>query len=185
MPVRKLREALDIENRDGRVCDRLSENAFGVGLDQRLNLLVGAVLIKENALDAHLLHRHTEQIVGAAVDRRRSKEAVAALADVEHCVEIRSLARGCQHTCVAAFHRRDFRSNRVVGRILQAGVEVARSLQVKQSAHGVAGVILKSRALVNRKLSRLPLGRLPAFMDTLGFDLGHVNLLWPHLPRRI
>ena len=62
------------------------------GTDELLKLFLIYIIINKCTLDTHFLHADTEQIVGAAVDRRRGDEVVAALTDIEYCVEVCSLA---------------------------------------------------------------------------------------------
>ena len=103
----------------------------------------------------------------------------AALANVKHGKEVCRLARAGEHGRRAAFERADFCGNLVVGRVLQAGIEVACLLEVKQRAHGGAGVVFKRGALhngnlpglaVSRRVSRLHAART----NSWGIVLGHI-----------
>ena len=80
---------------------------------------------------------------------------VAAGGDVEHAVKARGLAGGSQHGGRTAFKRADFCGYGVARRVLQARIEVAFGFKVEQLSHGLAGVILKGRALNDRDLPRL------------------------------
>ena len=118
-------ELLNVEHGAAGVGDGLAEERLCVWAEGCLNLLLGSGGRHEGALDAELLHRHAEEVVGAAVNLVRGDEVVASLTDVEQGVEVGSLARRCQHGAHAAFEGCNFGSHGVVRRVLQAGVEVA------------------------------------------------------------
>ena len=86
-----LGKLLDVENVNGRVGDSLAENTLGIGTNKLLKLILRDIIVNKSTLDTHFLHGNTEQIVGAAVDRRRRDKVVAAFADIENSIEISSL----------------------------------------------------------------------------------------------
>ena len=104
---------------------------------------------------------------------------IAAVGDVEHGVEVRRLAGGGQHGGGTALHVADLGRDVIAGRILQAGVEIARGLQIEQLAHGLAGGVLEGRALDDGDLARLAVLRGVAALDALGFDavIAHDDVL--------
>ena len=79
---------------------------------------------------------------------------VAAARNVEHGHKIGGLSGAGQHGGRAALERRDLRRNVVAGRILQAGIEIAVRLEVKELAHGLRGLIAECCALDDRDLAR-------------------------------
>ena len=76
-------DALDVEDVVLRVGDRLAEEALGVVADGRPPLLEVVGVVDERDLDAHLRQRVVEQVVRAAVQRRRRHDVVAGLGEVE------------------------------------------------------------------------------------------------------
>ena len=50
------------------------------------------VRVHEGAGDAHLAHRHVDEVEGATVDRARCDDVIAFVAYVEQCEEIRRLS---------------------------------------------------------------------------------------------
>ena len=67
----------------------------------------------------------------------------ARLADVEQGKEVRCLSGGSEHRCSTALQLRNLSCYEIAGRVLQAGVKIACSLQVEQLAHCLASIILK------------------------------------------
>ena len=64
----RLRETLDIENRERGIRDGLAEHGLRIRAEGTLELLVTACRGDEGELDAHPLHRMREQVVRATVD---------------------------------------------------------------------------------------------------------------------
>jgi hypothetical protein len=67
-----------------RVADRLGEEELGVVADGPAPLVGVVLVLDEGDLDAELGERVLEEVVRAAVDRRRRHDVVAGLGDVEH-----------------------------------------------------------------------------------------------------
>ena len=88
-----LGKLLDVEYSAARVCDSLSEQSLGVRTESCLNFLLACLGRYEGAVDTKFLQCYTEEVVGTAVDLVRCYEVVAALADVEDCVEVGCLTR--------------------------------------------------------------------------------------------
>ena len=95
---------------------------------------------------------------------------VAAAGDIEHRVEVRSLTGGGQHAGGAAFQRRDLCRDGVIGRVLQARVEIAARLQVKKLGHLVAGGIFEGGGLDDGDLPGLAVSGRVARLYALGAD---------------
>ena len=87
-----LGEALYVEHGAARIRDRLAEHSLRIRAEGSLYLLVAGLLRDECALDAELLQRHAEEVIGAAVDFVRGDEMVASLTDVEDGVEVCGLS---------------------------------------------------------------------------------------------
>lgn len=170
-------EALEVQDLAGGVCHRLAKEALGVRAEGLLDFLVASVLVHERAFDAELLHGNAEEVARTAVDGAGADEVVARLADVEHGEEVRRLTGTREHRSDTAFHGRNLGCHGVVGRVLQARVEVAAGLQVEQVGHRVAGLVLESGALVDGEDARFAVFRLPTALYAQSFDLGHFCLL--------
>ena len=167
-------EAFDVEHVATGVGDSLSEEALGVGAEGLGYFLVRRLGVDEGALYAQLLHGHSEEVVSASIDGVRRDEVVAGLADVKHGVEGGCLAAGGKHGGHTAFERCYFGGHGVVGGVLQASIEVALVLQVEETGHLLAIIILKGSALVDRQDARLTLLGLPAALHT---DCGRFHCL--------
>ena len=126
---------LDVEHSATRVADCLAEHYLCVRAKCLLYLLLRCVRINVSALDAELLQRNAEEIVCSAVNLVGSYDMVASLADVEYSVEIGSLTRTGEHSANTALELRNLLCNSVVGRVLQACVEIALLLQVEEHSH--------------------------------------------------
>ena len=122
--MRKTRELLDVENGNGGIGDGLAEQRPCIGTERLCKLLLGQILIDKGDVDAHLLHRYAEKIVGAAVNRRGSDDVAACLADVEEREEVCRLSARGEHRCDAALKRGELRGYHVVGGVLKSGVEI-------------------------------------------------------------
>ncbi len=99
---------------------------------------------------------------------------VAAGGNVEDRVEVGRLAGRGQHAGGAALHRRDFGGDIVVGGVLEAGVEVAGGLEVKELAHLLAGGVGEGGRLDDRDLAGLARLRGITGMEGRGFNF-HYN----------
>lgn len=103
--MRDARELFNVADRERGVGQRFGENGSRVGLEGFLQRLLVGVLVDEDALDAHALHRHREQVDRAAVDFGGGDEAVARRKDVEQGHKARRLSRGRQQTADAPLER--------------------------------------------------------------------------------
>ena len=163
-------ESFDIQNCQCRVCDRFAEYCFCVGSECCFQFFIGAVGGYECEFYAHFFHCYGEQVECTAVDCRRSYYMVAAVCDVEHCIEVCSLTGRCQHCCCAAFQFADFCCYIVTCGVLQSGIEVAACFQVKQFAHVFACAVFECCALVNRDLSGFTVAGCIAALYTFCFN---------------
>ena len=163
-------ELLDVQHRQGRVGDGLAEHGAGRGPESGLQLFVGAVRGDEGHLDAHLGHGDGDQVEGAAVDGGRGDDVVPAGADVEQGEEIGRLAGGGEHGGGAALQLTDLGGHVVVGGVLEAGVEIAAGLQVKELAHVLTGGVLEGGGLDDGDLPGLAVAGGVAPLDTFRFD---------------
>lgn len=162
-------ELFDIQHGQGRVGDGLAEHGLCVRAERGVQLFRGAVRVNERAGEPHALHRHGKQIIAAAVNGRGAHDMVAAARNVEHGHKIGGLSGAGQHGGRAALERRDLRRNVVAGRILQAGIEIAVRLEVKELAHGLRGLIAECCALDDRDLARFAVARRVAGLNAERF----------------
>ena len=133
--VRYLSEKLDVKHGQRRICDSLAEHRLGVLSERRVKLLLGRVGGYEGEVNAHSLERNREKIVSAAVDSRGSNYVISAGCDVEYRKEVCRLSRGGQHSGASTLHIAYLSGNAVVCGVLQTGIEISRSLKVKELAH--------------------------------------------------
>ena len=89
---------------------------------------------------------------------------VAGLANVEDGVEVGSLSAGRKHASHASFQCCYLGSHGIVGRILQACIEVTLFLQVEKLGHLVGIVVFEGCALYDGQLDRLTVFGLIACM---------------------
>ena len=88
--------------------------------------------IDEAAFDAHGAHGVLKQIPGAAIDVGRAQKIIAGVTDVLHRKQRRRLPRGETECGHAAFERGDALLQHGLGRIHDAGVDVAELLEREQ-----------------------------------------------------
>ena len=118
-------KTLDVEHCTTRVRYGLSEHSLCIRTECSLDLLIRGLLRNERAVDTELFQRHTEEIIGAAIDLVGGNEVIASLTDVEDGVEVGSLTARSEHCTYTALQCGYFCSYRIVGRILQTGIEIA------------------------------------------------------------
>ena len=112
-----------------------------------------------------------------------------AVADVEQGEEVGRLAAGRQHGGSAALQLADLLCDDIAGGVLQAGVEIAVGLQVKQLPHILAGGIFKGSGLDNGDLAGLAVAGRIAALHADGITI-HCNILlywvclYSTIPRR-
>jgi hypothetical protein len=144
---------------------------LGTAVDQLLEGLRVAV-VGEAHLDAVLRQGVGEQVVGAAVERAGRDDVVAGLGDGLDGVGDGRLARGQRQSGDAAFHGGDALLQHVLGRVHDAGVDVARHLEVEQVGAMLGAVEGVGGGLVDGHRHRLGggLGRVAAVYGK-GLDL--------------
>ena len=166
-----LGELLNVQHSEGGVGDGLAEDRLGVGPEGGVQLLLRALGVHEGELDAHALHGDGKQVEGAAVDGGGGDHVVAAAGDVEDGVEVGCLTGGEEHGGAAALQSGDLGRHGVVGGVLQAGIEVAAGLQVKELAHLLAGLIAEGGGLDDGEVAGLPVAGPVAGVEAVGSDL--------------
>jgi hypothetical protein len=141
-----------------RVAQALDEDRLGAAVDQRLEARRVAV-VGEADLDAVLRQRVCEQVVGAAVQRRRRHDVVARLGDGLHRIGDRRLPRGERQRRDAALERGQALLQHRLRGVHDAGVDVARHLEVEQVGTMLGAVERIGHRLVQRHGHRVR-GRL-------------------------
>ena len=169
--VRSLREALDVQNRERRVCDRLAEDGLRVWAERRFEFLFRAVRRDKRRLHAHFCHRDGNEVERTAVDAGRRNNMITVRGDVEQRKKVCRLPGSRQHCRRAALERADLRRHHVAGRVLQARVEIPLSLEVKELSHGLAGVVFERGRLDDWNLARLARPRGIARLNAVGLDV--------------
>ena len=95
---------------------------------------------------------------------------VPAGADVEQREEVGRLAGRGEHSGGAALQLADLGGHIVVGGVLEAGVEVAVGLQVKELTHVLAGGVFERGGLDDGDLARLAVSGGVAALHAYGSD---------------
>ena len=179
MAVGRIGKLFDVQHSQGRVGNGLPKNGLGIGPKGRIELLGGAVRVHEGELDAHALHGDSKQVVGAAVDGGGGHHMVTAGGNIENGVEGGRLAGGEQHGSGASLQGADLGRHGVVGGVLEAGIEIAAGLQIKQLAHLLAGLIAEGGGLDDGEIPWLPVSGAVARMQAVGADLIVTHALIP------
>ena len=169
----------NIENRQGRIRDGLTEHQTSVLVKQRFHLFVGHFVADVADLNSHPRHGDRQQIDGAAIDIVHGNQVLPGRADVEHRQQVRRLAGGNQHGTHAALQIRELFLHCRQGGIGDAGIHMSLRLQVKQLPKGIGIVILVGRALVNGQGAGFGIAGLVAGLNALGIKLiiGHLDCL--------
>ena len=145
------RDGLDVEHVVLGVRDRLAEEQLRVRLHRGPPGLRVVGVLDERRRDAQLRQRVVQQVVGAAVQARARHDVVAGLGDVEERERLRRLAAGHQQGGDAALEGSDAVLDHGLGRVHDAGVDVAELLEPEQ-VRGVRGVVERvRRGLVDRQ----------------------------------
>ena len=139
VPVRHLRQRLDIADVAGRIAYALAVDGARLGVDEALDSLRTVGLGKAHR---HALPRQNmrEQRVRRAVELRRRDDVAAHAGEVEHRVVHRGLAGGHAYRLQSAFERRHAPLQHGSGGIADARVAVALDFQVEQR-RGVLGAV--------------------------------------------
>ncbi len=153
---------LDVQHRQGGVGDGLPKNRPGFRPKSVVQLLGGAGRVHEGEGNAHTLHGHGEEVVGAPVDGGRADHMLSAGDDVEDGVKGCRLTGGGEHSGRPPLQGADFRGYPVVGGVLQAGVKIPAGLQIKEGPHLLAGGVAEGGGLDNGDVAGLPVaGDIP------------------------
>ena len=126
---------LDVKNVERRIGKRLAENRFGVFLESGVQLRLGAVGRNEGEVDSELAQRHVEKVEGTAVNSGRTDNVITGRADIENSEEIGGLSRRSENGTDTTLKVGNFCGNRVVGRVLKPGIEIALRFKVKKLSH--------------------------------------------------
>ena len=159
---------LNIQHVDAWIRNRFTEKRLGIRLECLLDFFFRCVDVHECTFDAEFLHGYGKKIECTAIDSRSTYEVVACLADVEDRIEVGSLSRRSKHSAYTTFQRSNLGCYGIVGRVLQASIEITGVFEVEQTSHLFAGIIFESGTLINREHTRLALGRLPSTLNTKG-----------------
>ena len=146
-------DSFDVGDDAARIGDRLDEDRLGLGRHRALERgdVVG---IGPHHVPAEVLEGVVELVDRAAIELARGDELVARLHQRVHHDDLRGVAGGDREAGGAAFERGDALLQHGIGRIADAGVDVAERLQAEQRG-GVIDVIEHERGgLVDRRGAR-------------------------------
>ena len=167
----RLGKLFDVQHGEGGVGDGLSKDRLGVGTEGGVQFLLRALGIHEGELDAHALHGDGKKVEGPTVDGGGGDDVVSAARDVEDGIEVGRLSGGQQHGGGAPLQGADLGRYRVVGGVLQSGIEVAAGLQVEQLAHLLAGLIAEGGGLDDGEIAGFAVAGPVAGVEAVGGDL--------------
>ena len=126
-----LGDGLDVHEVSIRVADGLDEDAFRVRTDGVGKALCARLRLDEGHVDAPVLRRVREEVVGAAIDGLLRNDVVPRMGECLDRRRDRRCARGKGECRRAALECRDALFKDVLRRIHQASVDVARILECK------------------------------------------------------
>ena len=149
MLVSHLCEALYVEDVTTWVRDCLTEETLCIWTELLLDTLVIPFWVDECALDTELLQSNAEEVESTTIYIVGCDEMVASLTDIEDSVEVSCLTRACENCTNTAFEGCNLLCHSIVGWVCQTSVEITAVLEVEQTSHLVAGVILECCALIN------------------------------------
>ena len=129
--VCRLGDGLDVHEVGVRVADGLDEDAFRVRTDGVGEALCARLRRDEGHVDAPVLRRVCEEVVGATIDGLLRDDVVARMGECLDRRRDRRCARGKGECRRAALECRDALFKDVLRRIHQASVDVARILESK------------------------------------------------------
>ncbi len=153
---------LDVEHVDLRIADRLGEDRFGIRAD-RIRDSGRIVEVDQRDVDAKTLERMRKGVVGAAVERGRAHDVVAAARDIQNRIDDRGLTACHCKRGGAAFECGHALLEHVGRGIVDAGVDVAELLERKEFARVFGrveeirgGLINRNGARVRRRVAAMP-----------------------------
>ena len=153
---------LNVEHIDARIGDCFAEQTFRIGAESLADFFLRCICIHECTFNAQFFHGYGKQIECTSVNGRRADKMVAGFTDVEHCIEVGSLTGRSQHGTYSSFEGCNLGCYGIIGRILQAGIEIAAVFQIEQAGHLFAGVIFKGCTLINGQDARFAFLRSPS-----------------------
>src|SRR5690606_23210555 len=121
----------NVDHVAGRVADRLAEHRLGLAINCSSNA-VEIVVADETHFNTATRQAVGEEVVGAAVQLADGDDVVAHFGDgLQRILDCRHAGGYCQRTDTA-LHRRHALLEHGVGRVHDAGVDIAGHLQVEQ-----------------------------------------------------
>ena len=152
---------LYVEHIAARVCYGLAKQCLGIRTESLLYLLLTCLGIDKGAFDAQFLKSDTEEVECSAVDFIGSDYVTACLTDVENSIEVCCLSAACEHSTDTTLESSYLARHRIIGWVLQTGIEITLFLKVEEHRHLFAVVIFECCALHYRQHSRFAILRLP------------------------
>ena len=96
---------------------------------------------------------------------------ISCLADIENGIKVGCLTAGCKHSSYTTFKGGNLGGNRVIGRVLQAGIKITTVFQIEQAGHLLAGIVFESCTLIDGQYAWFALFRRPPCLYAQGFGL--------------
>ena len=151
--LRDLGDRLDVGDDAARIGDQLDEDRLGLRSDRALE--GGDVVgLGPHHVPAEILERVVELVDRAAIELLRGDEFVARLHQAVHDDHLRGVPGRDGQAGGAAFERGDAFLQHRVGRIADAGIDVAEGLQAEQRGRMVDVLEHERRRLIDRRRAR-------------------------------
>ena len=122
---------LNIKNNKGRVGNSLCKKNLRIRLKCSCDLFLAGICINECAVNSQLLKGNSKKIERSTVNCGSCNNMVACFTDVKYCIEVSCLPGRSQDRSNTAFKISNLRSDCIIGWILETGVEISVSFQVK------------------------------------------------------
>ena len=146
-------DRLDVGDGAAGIGDRLDEDRLGARRDRGLEA-ADVVGVGPHHVPAKALEGVGELVDRAAIELSRGDEFVAGLQQLLQHDDLRGVAGGDRERRGAAFQRRDALFQHGVGRVADAGIDVAERLQPEQRGGMVGIVEHERRGLIDRRGAR-------------------------------
>jgi hypothetical protein len=151
--LRDVGDRLDVGDDAARIGDRFDEDGLGLGRDGALER-ADIVGLGPHHVPVEILEGVVELVDRAAIKLLRGDEFVARAHQAVHGHHLRGVAGGDGQAGGAAFERGDALLQHGIGRIADAGIDVAEGLQAEQR-RGVVDILEHERGgLIDRRGTR-------------------------------
>ena len=125
-------DPFDVEHVTTGIADRFAVERLRLGSDRGAPGVEVVRVVDERRLDAEAGEAVAQEVVGAAVERRRRHDVITRVGEVEQRVALRGLTARHRQGAHTAFERCDPELEGLLGGVRQPGVDEADLVQVEQ-----------------------------------------------------